>query len=106
MGVEGGDLINLGQSKLHFLRQRSEMRGGEMPVMILNEVQMLDQEIAPAWPVDQQRLNLFQRLRIDLPAFGRPRRPASAGSAALAGSRSRRLFGKAHCVLLRRKNVN
>jgi len=43
---------------------------------------MLDQEIASAWPVDQQRLNLFERLRIDLPAFGCPRRPASAGSAA------------------------
>ena len=59
MGVEGGNLIDFGQCQLHFLRQRGEMRRRKMPVTVLDQVQMLDQEIAPAWPVDQQRLNLF-----------------------------------------------
>ena len=58
------------------------MRGGEMAVVILNEMQMLDQQIAPARPVGEQRADFVERLRIDLAALGRARRPASAGRAA------------------------
>ena len=85
MGVERGNLIDFGQCQLHFLRQCGEMRRQKVPVTVLDQVQMLDQEIASAWPVDQQRLNLFERPRIDLPAFGCPRRPAPAGSTPWTG---------------------
>jgi hypothetical protein len=61
------------------------MRGGQMAVMVLDEMQMLDQEIAPARPIDEERLDVGSRLRIDLPALRRPRRPASARAPALGG---------------------
>ena len=51
---------------------------GEMAVVILNEMQMLDQQIAPARLVGQQRLHLGERHRIDLAAF---RRTRAAGAA-------------------------
>ena len=79
MRIEGRDLVDFGERELHLRRQRSEMRRGEMAVVVLDQMQMLDQQIAPARPVDQQRLHFFKRLRIDLAAFGRPRRPAAAG---------------------------
>jgi hypothetical protein len=47
MGVEGRDLVYLGERELHLIRQRGEMRGGEMAVAVLDQVQVLDQEIAP-----------------------------------------------------------
>ena len=85
MGVEGRDLVDFGERELHLLRQGGEMRGGQMAVMVLDEMQMLDQQIAPPRPVGQQRQHLFERLRIDLPALRRARRPAPAGSPALGG---------------------
>ena len=58
------------------------MRGGEMAVFVLDEMQMLDQEIAPARPVGQQALNFFERRGVDLTALrglpGAP--PAAAGT--------------------------
>ena len=78
MGVEGRDLVDFGERELHLLRQRGEMRGREMPVAVLDQVQMLDQQIAPALAIAQQRAHLVERLRIDLAAFGRPPRPAAA----------------------------
>ena len=62
MRVEGRDLVDLGERKLHLVRQRREMRGGEMAVMVLDQVQVLDQQVAPARLVDQQRAHLFERL--------------------------------------------
>ncbi len=42
MGVEGRDLVDLGECELHLLRQRGEMRGGEITVAVLDQVQMFD----------------------------------------------------------------
>ena len=58
------------------------MCGREMPVSVLNEMEMLDQEIAPARPVAQKGADLAERLGVDLAAFGRFRRttPACATS--------------------------
>jgi hypothetical protein len=53
-----------------------------MTVTILNEMQMFDQEIAPALAVAKERPYLFARLRIDLTALWRTRRPAPAASPA------------------------
>src|SRR5207249_1085529 len=87
MGVEGRNLVDLGERELHLLRERGEMGGREMAVAILNEVQMLDQEIAPARAIAQQRAHLRQRLRLDLTAFGRlARAVAPAQSSAIVGA--------------------
>ena len=53
------------------------MRGREMAVFVLDEMQMLDQEIAAAGPVGQQALNFFERVVSSWRPFGvcRARRP-------------------------------
>src|SRR5215831_15558215 len=71
MGVEGRDLVDFGQRKAHLLRQRGEMRGGEIAVAVLDQMEVLDQEIATARPVGQQCAHLVERSRVDLPAFRR-----------------------------------
>ena len=73
--VEGRDLIDLGQRELHLLRECGKMLGREMPVSVLNEMEMLDQEIAPALALAQERTHLIERTRIDLAPLGRARRP-------------------------------
>ena len=81
MRVEGRDLVDLGQRQLHLGGERGEMRGGEMAVMVLDQMQMLDQQIAPARPVGEQRAHFVERLRIDLATLGRARRTAAAACA-------------------------
>src|SRR5688572_18569458 len=81
MRVECRDLVNFGERQLHFGRKRGEMRGGEMAVFVLNEMQMLDQQITPARPVAEQRDNLVERLRVDLAAFRRAARAILAAEA-------------------------
>ena len=79
MRVERRDLVNFSERKLHFLRERSEMRGREIAVAVLNEMQVLDQKIALARAVAQECLHLGKSARIDLPAFrclGRSASPA------------------------------
>src|SRR6516164_1942131 len=49
---------------------------------------MLDQEIAPALALAQQRAHLFQRLRLDLATLGRFARPVAASqTSAIVGAR-------------------
>jgi hypothetical protein len=48
MGIEGRNLVDFGECELHLGRQRRQMRGGEMPVVVLDQVQVLDQQVAPA----------------------------------------------------------
>ena len=65
--------------ELHLLRQRGKMRGGKMPVLVLNEMQMLDEEIAPPLALAEESTHLLQGPGIDLPALrcaGRPATPA------------------------------
>jgi hypothetical protein len=69
-----------------------------MTVTILDEMQMLDQEIAPALAVAKQGADLFARLRVDLTALWRTRRPTPAATTAVAviGRDSRRRVAEAH----------
>ena len=78
MGVEGGDLVDLGQRQSHLVGERRQMRGRKIAVVVLDEVQMLDQQIAPAIALVQQRPDLRERRRVDLPALGSTRRAAPA----------------------------
>src|SRR5262245_722889 len=66
------------------------MRGGEIAVLILNEMQMLDQKIAAAWPVCQKGANFVERLRVDLATFRCARWTAAA--AGFFGTRPRRIL--------------
>src|SRR5262245_42390083 len=97
MRVERRDLIDLGKGQLHLGGERSEMSSREVSVLILNEMKMLDQQIAPAWPIGQERANFHHRLRINLAALRCTRR---ATPAAAAGRSSRAdLFRNAHLSL-------
>ena len=80
MRIEGGDLVDLGLRQPHLGGERGEMGGGEMAVAVLDEMQILDQQVAPARPVGQQRPHFIERQRVDLAALGRARRPAPAGA--------------------------
>src|SRR3546814_13215641 len=51
-----------------------------MPVAVLDEVQVLDQQVRPSRPVAEQRLHLSQRVAIELPALGGLRRLAASGT--------------------------
>ncbi len=68
------------------MRQRGEMRRGDMAIMILDEMQMFDQKIAAARPVGQQRLHVAQSGRIDLTALRRAPGLAAAGAFAFAAT--------------------
>ena len=70
MGVEGRDLVHLRERELHLLRERGEMRGGEMAVPVLDQMQMLDEKVAPPRPLAEKRAHLVERLGFDLAALG------------------------------------
>ena len=78
MRIEGRDLVDFGERELHLLRQRGEVRRGKMAVAILDQMQMLDQEIAPARPVAEQRAHLIERPRVNLTPLRRAPRTAAA----------------------------
>jgi len=92
VGVEGRDLVDLGERQPHFLRQRGEMRGGEVAVLVLNQMQMLDQQVAPARPLTEQGADLIERFQVDLTPLGRSlgRAPRLAVTAADAVASRRR----------------
>jgi hypothetical protein len=84
MGVEGRDFVDLGLRHFHLEGERGQMWRGDVAVMILDQMQMFDQQIAAARSVDQQRLDISERGRIDLAALRRARRFAAAGAVSLA----------------------
>ncbi len=71
MGVEGGDLVDLGLGEPHRLGQRLQVCCTQMAEMVLQHVQVLDQQVAAAWPVAEQRRHLGSGSRVQLPALGR-----------------------------------
>src|SRR5215472_1545917 len=106
MRVESRDLIDLGQSEPHLGRQCGKVSGREMAIAVLNEVQVLDQQIAPTLAVAKQRTDLFARLGIDLPTLWRARGAASAGIAATFGRHDLRRVVQCHHFLLKRQSVS
>ncbi len=69
MGVERGDLVDFDECQPHLLRQRNQMARVEAAEMVLQQVQVLDQQIAPSLAGAKQGLHLGQSRRIDLPAL-------------------------------------
>ena len=89
MRVEGRGLEHLGKGQLHLVGKRCEMRRGNLAIGVLDQVQMLDQQVAPPRPVAEQKRDLFSGQGIDLAALGR----RFGALAALA-----RMFERADCL--------
>ena len=70
MGVERGDLVDLDQGEPHLLGERRHVARVQAAEMILQQVQMLDQQVAPAIAIAEQGLDLVECRWIDLPALG------------------------------------
>ena len=68
--VEARHLVDLGGGEVHLLRERRQVGGGEVAVGVLNAVQMLDEQVAPARGVAQQGAHFAQRLRFCNPPAG------------------------------------
>ena len=71
--------------ELHLVRRAPRDARPEMAVAVLDQMQMLDQQVAPARPVAEQGAHLVERRRIDLAAFRRaagPRPPPLLAAAA------------------------
>ena len=90
--VEGGDLVDLGLGEAQLLGQGRDVLGGDVAPAVLDQVQELDQQVAPARPVAQQRPDRVERLGLR-PAgrapVVRPRRsplPGCRGRPAARGS--------------------
>ena len=78
MRVEGRGLEYLGERQSHLVGKRGEVAGGDLMVSVLDQMQVLDQEIAAARPVAEQNGDLRAGLWIDLaPLRGRFGSPAS-----------------------------
>jgi hypothetical protein len=56
------------------------MSGGNLVILVLDQVQMLDQQIAPPRPVAEQEFDLMRGGGIDLAAFWGCLRALSPGS--------------------------
>ena len=69
MGIEGGRLEHLREGQLHFIGKCCEVISGNLAVFVLDQVQMLNQQVAPPRTVAEQLLDFVQSLRIDLPAL-------------------------------------
>ena len=69
MVVEGRDLEDLGQGQAHLVGQRGEMAVRELAVAVLDQVEVLDQQVAPPRPLAEQRAHLGQRRRLDRAAL-------------------------------------
>ncbi len=66
--VEGGDLVDLGLGEAQLLGQGRDVLGGDVAPAVLDQVEELDQEVAPAWPIAEQRPDSVECLGLDLPA--------------------------------------
>jgi hypothetical protein len=67
MRVEGRDLESFRERDPHLFRKSRKVRGRDLPVAVLDEMQVLDQQVPVPRPAPEQRLNFRQRLRLDLP---------------------------------------
>ena len=92
MRIEGRDLVDFGQRQLHLLGERGEMRCREVTALVLDQMQMLDQEIAAALAIAEERANFGECRGIDLAALGGAARPARARGCVIASGRRRTLY--------------
>ena len=81
MRIEGGRLKHFGKRQFHLIGERRKMRRGNLTIGVLDQVQKLDQQVAPPRAIAQQKLDLARGMRVDLAPlrcrFGPP--PSLAG---------------------------
>ena len=70
MRVEGRGLEHLRKRQLHLVGKGCEMGGRDLMIFVLDQVQVLDQEIAPPRPVTEKKLDLVGGGGVDLAALG------------------------------------
>ncbi|MDQ3197102.1 MAG: hypothetical protein ACR2FI_06045 [Burkholderiales bacterium] len=70
MMVEARDLERFRHRQFHFSGERDQMRRRNAAIAILNFMQMLDQEIAPAWFGTEQFAHFGQRSRLGNASLG------------------------------------
>ena len=80
MGVERGDLVDRGHRQFHLVRQRPKVAARKMAVAVLDQVEILNQQVALARPVAEKFQDFGLRGGIELTSFGKDRRLAAAGS--------------------------
>ena len=78
VGIEGRNLVDLRERKLHLVRERGEVSRRQIAVTILDEMQMLDQKILPAGSSTEQASDFLERSWLDLAALGRAARAPSS----------------------------
>ena len=71
MMVEGCNLVDLGLRQAHAFRQCRQMRRRDMAVSVLDDMQMLDEEVAAQLAAGHQAVDLVESLDIDLAALGK-----------------------------------
>jgi len=67
--VEGRGLEHFGERQLHLVGERRQMARGNLMISVLDQMQVLDQQIAPPRPVAEQQFDLLRGGRIDLASF-------------------------------------
>ena len=70
MRVEGRGLEHLGKGKLHLVGKGCEMGGGNLAILVLDQMQILDQQVATPRPVAEQQFDLVRGGRVDLASLG------------------------------------
>ncbi len=88
MGVERGDLVDFCQRQPHLLGQRDEMARVQAAELVLQQMQVLDQQVAAPLALPEQCLHLGKRRRVELAALRlvRAAPPPGAGmDAAIVG---------------------
>ena len=63
MGVEGRGFEHLGKRQLHLVGERGQVGGGDLVIAVLDQMQVLDQEVATPRPVAEQCGDLLGGLR-------------------------------------------
>ncbi len=86
MRIESRCLKHLGKGKLHLVGQRRQMRCGNLMILVLDQVQMLDQQVAAARTVTEQRLDFLCSYRVNLTPLWRRFRPFPSLAGMLKGT--------------------
>ena len=66
MRIEGSHLVNFSQRQPHFPGQRCQVGGGQLVIVVLDQMQVLDQQIVSSWPITEKGTNVFDRPGVGL----------------------------------------
>jgi hypothetical protein len=86
MRVEGGDLEDLGLGQLQLRGECCKVARREVAVAVLDQVQILDQQIAPARHFPQEFLDFLDSVGLDLAPLGNGSSGPPAGTGMARGT--------------------